>query len=532
MTDEIVIEYCPEEGENPWEINEMIQEVMALEGVRGDVLISTPDIIDDFDVSRLPALVINDEVVIEGRPPTPDDLVLWFSNNVSEKDRGPRQNPAHIGWPKSVSEAVHWLIEGLSTDDREWLAMASDDELNSLLSSPGGLGQAIRNGYGLWGGNNQLLEDCGTEDADDASWQIIKALCQELNKDPTMRICIQIVSIEMETPNRERARLEAIIAQEKADAYVITTACLPEILESWGVQELPVFRINNVTVWEGENPPTNIVNSWFCCPPLSQNDVDDGLSTGMEDDTIDDSYDHDDSDLISSSTILPNDGSEVIVNDSQNGIANKQYDAGKLLQLAYSALYALLDAGHDCLTESDRILLAKKAEQITENDKPRIASILQASYRGFFVCAAKGNTFVPVDQIQSKYGKTLEENYPGASQAFLRFAYSYWTLKCLALALAADEDHERSGIQQLILKIERELGSIFFPTPGPIRMSTKAREKAQRKVLSEWKAPIAIEEFIKGNPILNAAPRGKGYGTIVATIVICLMIVFMVIYFF
>lgn len=76
-------------------------------------------------------------------------------------------------------------------------------------------------------------------------------------------LIITVTSTELDGPWREAKRLESIIAQEKIEAFVVPGACLPEILQSWGVRQLPVFRINDVTVWEGEKPPADLVRSWL-----------------------------------------------------------------------------------------------------------------------------------------------------------------------------------------------------------------------------------------------------------------------------
>lgn len=81
-----------------------------------------------------------------------------------------------------------------------------------------------------------------------------------------MDLIISVTSTELDGPRKEARRLESIIAQEKVEAFVVPGACLPEILQSWGVRDLPVFRINEVTVWEGEKPPARLVRSWLHWP--------------------------------------------------------------------------------------------------------------------------------------------------------------------------------------------------------------------------------------------------------------------------
>lgn len=63
-----------------------------------------------------------------------------------------------------------------------------------------------------------------------------------------MDLIISVTSTELDGPRKEARRLESIIAQEKVEAFVVPGAYLPEILQSWGVRDLPVFRINEVTV--------------------------------------------------------------------------------------------------------------------------------------------------------------------------------------------------------------------------------------------------------------------------------------------
>ena len=85
---------------------------------------------------------------------------------------------------------------------------------------------------------------------------------------------ISVTSTELDGPTREAARLESIIAQEKVEAFVIPGACLPEILQSWGVRKLPVFQINDVIVWEGEEPPIDVVLCWLHWPGTVDEAVD------------------------------------------------------------------------------------------------------------------------------------------------------------------------------------------------------------------------------------------------------------------
>lgn len=48
------------------------------------------------------------------------------------------------------------------------------------------LGAKIREDFGLWGDNNELLSACGAPDryAETASWVIVQAVLEELQVDP------------------------------------------------------------------------------------------------------------------------------------------------------------------------------------------------------------------------------------------------------------------------------------------------------------------------------------------------------------
>lgn len=94
-----------------------------------------------------------------------------------------------------------------------------------------------------------------------------------------MTLSITVTSTELDGPRKEAKRLESIIAQEKIEAFVVPGACLPEILQSWGVRQLPVFRINDVTVWEGEKPPADLVRSWLHWPKTLEEAVEQVLAS-------------------------------------------------------------------------------------------------------------------------------------------------------------------------------------------------------------------------------------------------------------
>jgi len=80
-------------------------------------------------------------------------------------------------YPKSIKEAVGFLSSELSEKDKQAIRNIPDQELSLLHLN---LGNYIRNEFGLWGNNEELLKACcpdnSLRNADDASMVIIKAL--------------------------------------------------------------------------------------------------------------------------------------------------------------------------------------------------------------------------------------------------------------------------------------------------------------------------------------------------------------------
>ena len=177
------------------------------------------------------------------------------------------------------------------------------------------------------------------------------------------------------------------------------------------------------------------------------------------------------------------------------------------LVVACKAVSVLLSAVGHALGEGDQRILLKRPDEITGTDRTRASAILASAWRGFFFCAATGHAFVPLQRIEEQLGRALDENYPDASDEFLKFATSYWTLKLAAADLSRDARYRKTGIQQLLCKIETDLGSVFFPAPGATGVPASKREEIQRALLGESGAPIDLEEFMRGNP--GAAKKGR-----------------------
>lgn len=101
--------------------------------------------------------------------------------------------PEHIvpRFPKTIQEAVENLIFGLSLKEKKDIANMEEDELFRLQSI---LGNYIRDHFGLWSGNDRLMQACRSVSGDndlrenDASAVIINALWKRLRKTHSLRV--------------------------------------------------------------------------------------------------------------------------------------------------------------------------------------------------------------------------------------------------------------------------------------------------------------------------------------------------------
>jgi hypothetical protein len=93
---------------------------------------------------------------------------------------GPSRSKAD--WPQDVESAVARLLALLSEEDKETVRSTPEDRLGQFHFT---WGMGIRNSFGLWAGNQALMDSCaqvGTsfDDPDSASGIIIKAVWNQL----------------------------------------------------------------------------------------------------------------------------------------------------------------------------------------------------------------------------------------------------------------------------------------------------------------------------------------------------------------
>ena len=113
--------------------------------------------------------------------------IVYYMQSSAVQSRVARQ----MGLAKSVSEAVDVLISVMSLKDRTTIASMDEGDLIDLHFS---LGAYVRNEFGLWFGNKQLLEDCSRVSMDQylhpdqAASIIIKELWKRLRKTHQLRV--------------------------------------------------------------------------------------------------------------------------------------------------------------------------------------------------------------------------------------------------------------------------------------------------------------------------------------------------------
>ncbi len=143
-----------------------------------------------------------------------------------------------------------------------------------------------------------------------------------------------------------------------------------------------------------------------------------------------------------------------------------------------------------------------RTERLTTAERSRLGVLTGQAYAGFFSAAAEGIALTSPARIRERFGDSIEQNYPEAGEAFRRFALTYWTMKVFfgdGVLYA-----EPPLVYHALEEIDRHIGPLFFPMPGPIKTISPAMRERDQRFLLEAVAPpsMAIEDFLRGNPIL------------------------------
>jgi hypothetical protein len=117
--------------------------------------------------------------------------ILADEDEKSSVDFNPDTKRKQSELPKNVDQAVERLIDELSLKDRTTISNMDEGELINLHHS---LGEYIRNEFGLWSGNDDLMSSCckiakvDKIHEDTASTIIIEALWERLRESHKLRV--------------------------------------------------------------------------------------------------------------------------------------------------------------------------------------------------------------------------------------------------------------------------------------------------------------------------------------------------------
>lgn len=87
-------------------------------------------------------------------------------------------------WPQTVEEAVTRILSQMSVANKEQVRATPKKDLTRFHH---GWGTGIRNAFGLWAGNQALLDDCRRSHPDSASMVIIEAVWERLHQEEGTR---------------------------------------------------------------------------------------------------------------------------------------------------------------------------------------------------------------------------------------------------------------------------------------------------------------------------------------------------------
>jgi hypothetical protein len=139
------------------EIAKEIRKIIDEEGL--DAVVTSGVIVREWFVERgirsAPVIIVGNQLVWEGGVPPREEVIRW------------------LNWPKTLDDAVEKTLSILDEYQKKEIAALKESDICQLHMT---LGQFVRNSFGLFGGNIELLESCGSEDmgADEASGIIVR----------------------------------------------------------------------------------------------------------------------------------------------------------------------------------------------------------------------------------------------------------------------------------------------------------------------------------------------------------------------
>jgi len=146
-------------------------------------------------------------------------------------------------------------------------------------------------------------------------------------------------------------------------------------------------------------------------------------------------------------------------------------------------------------------VLSEPFERQGESQNDVIEETREVITRYFFRKAALEETFGPINRVKEKFGDSVEKNYGLSSGPFINVAKTYWTYKIEVQDLFPK--YHNLVLSQVLLKVEGDIASVFFPTPGPAVIWVRQRREMQRQLLEQYAPEIDVDAFLENNPILG-----------------------------
>jgi hypothetical protein len=166
------------------------------------------------------------------------------------------------------------------------------------------------------------------------------------------------------------------------------------------------------------------------------------------------------------------------------------------------------------------------APETDSGDDPRFQQAFDLLTRYFFSMGTQGIAFGETRKGKERFGSSLEENYGLTSGRFLNLARTYWTFKIeLDDLMAESEDYPLT--EEILKRLEHNVASVFFPTPGPLQILVSERTAMRRQMLQAYAPGVDIDRFISENPILRGDIRAQSsgcFGVAISVVKFCLLI--------
>lgn len=126
----------------------------------------------------------------------------------------------------------------------------------------------------------------------------------------------------------------------------------------------------------------------------------------------------------------------------------------------------------------------------------------------FFRKAGRGELFGLIARLKGRFGNPrfgnpIKKNYELIEGPFVNMAKTYWTYKLEVHDLFPE--YYNLALSQVLLRVENDVASIFFPTPGPVVIWVRQRRQQQRELLEQYAPDFDIDRFLKNNPLLGTS---------------------------